>query len=148
LEIQFLSRAKPRDILKRHSVSVTGFYLNRPLSVSLKRLHTHFGFGTIIFRKTMGRKLGTIKQINVLSKNWKSFERKVVFFRPQIPCHGPHGWTPTSNRGFPLASPYHFHVGFVVNEVVLRGSSPRTSVFSCKHHSSNAHTHFCLHDCS
>ena len=102
-----------------------------------KRLHTHFYFGTTLFRKTRGRRLGTIKQINVLSKNWKAFERK-VYFRAQILCHGTHGLSPTSNRGFPLSSPYHFHVGFVVNKAVLTGSSLSTSGFSCQHRSSNA----------
>ena len=103
-----------------------------------KRLHTHFFFWYYSFQKNKGPQTGNHKTNKCTVEEMESIWEKSCFYRAQIPCHGPHGWSPSSNRGFPLSSPYYFHVGFVVNKVVLTGFSPRTSVFSCHHHSCNA----------
>jgi hypothetical protein len=138
VEIQFPSRAKPCDIFKRHSVNATGFYPNRPLSVSLQTAPYSFLFWYYSFQKNKGPKTGNHQTNKCTVEEMERIWQKIRFFKAQITCHGPHGWSPTSNRGFPLSSPYHFHVGFVVNKVVLKGSSPSTSVFSCQHHSPSA----------
>jgi hypothetical protein len=79
VEIQFPSRAKPCDIFK-DIVSMQQVFIGIDLcQYHSKRLYTHFYFGTNLFRKIRGRRLGTIEKINVLSKNCKAFERKFVF---------------------------------------------------------------------
>jgi hypothetical protein len=88
-----------------------------------KRLHTHFlgGGGYYSFQKNKGSKTGNHQTNKGTLEELESIWEKSCFFRAQIPCHGPHGWLLTSNRGFQLSSPYYFHVGFVVNKVVLTG---------------------------
>jgi len=136
MEIKLPSRPKPCDIFKDIvSMQQFFFYLNRPLSVSLKTAPYPFLFWYYSFQKNKGSKTGNHQTNKCAVEELESIWEKFCFFRAQIPYHCPHGWSPTSNRNFPLSSPYHFLVGFVVNKVVLTGSSPSTSVFFCQHYS-------------